>query len=225
MYLPGHPYHVFQRGNNREACFVERANYQLYLDLWEQCSRRYAVAVHAYCLMTNHVHFLVTPSKTDSVSRVTRDVGSRYAQYFNRRYKRTGTLWEGRHRASLVQDEHYFLACSRYIELNPVTAGMVDEPEIYPWSSYVANAYGHDSMIVRHDEYMRLGKDKASRCLHYRELFNERLDDEDVRLIEESSHYNQPVGDARFKKRIERQYGIKFGQSSRGRPKMKLVKK
>ena len=103
MYLPGHPYHVFQRGNIRAAFFVGREDYQHYLDLWSQCSGRYGVAVHAYRLMTNHIHFLATPPKTDSISRTTRDVGSRYAYYFNRRYSRTGTLWEGRHKASLVR--------------------------------------------------------------------------------------------------------------------------
>ncbi len=94
MYLPGHPYHIFQRGNNREVCFVEPENYQTYLDLWKECSKRYGVAVHAYCLMTNHVHFLVTPHQADSISRAARVIGSRYAYYFNKLYRRTGTVWE-----------------------------------------------------------------------------------------------------------------------------------
>lgn len=219
MYLPGHAYHVFQRGNNREACFIENENYRNYLDLWNECSRRYGVAVHAYCLMTNHVHFLVTPEKPDSISRATRDVGSRYAFYFNRRYRRTGTLWEGRHKASLVQDDRYFLVCSRYIELNPVAAGMVEEPEAYPWSSYLANAWGKDSTLVHHDEYLGLAGDKASRCRAYRELFRQPLADRDIDLIEKANHYCQPVGDKRFRRQIEQKYGIKLGQSWRGRPR------
>ena len=219
MYLPGHAYHVFQRGNNREACFIENENYRFYLELWNECSRRYGLEMHAYCLMTNHVHFLVTPAKPDSISRVTRDVGSRYAFYFNRRYNRTGTLWEGRHKASLVQDDRYFLVCSRYIELNPVEAGMVDKPEAYPWSSYLANAWGRHSTLVHHDEYLGLGGDKTSRCRAYRELFRKQLADRDIELIEEANHYCQPVGDQRFRWQIERKYGIKLGQSSRGRPK------
>ena len=169
--------------------------------------------------MTNHVHFLVTPSKTDSISRVTRDVGSRYAFYFNRRYKRTGTLWEGRHKSSLVQDDRYFLTCSRYIELNPVVAGMVRDPEAYPWSSHMANARGLHSMLVPHDEYLALGKDSQSRCSAYRELFKRQLGDIDVDLIEEACQYCQPIGDARFRREIERKYGIKLGQSARGRPR------
>ncbi|MDJ0780118.1 MAG: transposase [Gammaproteobacteria bacterium] len=227
MYLPGHAYHVYQRGNNHEACFNESENYRFYLELWDECSRRYGVAVHAYCLMTNHVHFLVTPEKQDSISRVTRDVGSRYAFYFNRRYQRTGTLWEGRHKASLVQCERYFLACSRYIELNPVAAGMVENPEAYPWSSYLANAWGQQSRLVQHDEYLRLGRDSRYRCFAYRELFRQRLSDSDIHAIEKANHYCQPVGDSRFRQGIERKYGIKLGQSARGRPRKggKVVKK
>ncbi len=227
MYLPGHAYHVFQRGNNREACFIESENYRCYLQLWEECSRRYGVAVHAFCLMTNHVHFLVTPEKPDSISRVTRDVGSRYAFYFNRRYQRTGTLWEGRHKASLVQDQRYFLVCSRYIELNPVAAGLVDKPEAYPWSSYLSNAWGRGSALVQHDEYLMLGQDKTSRCHAYRELFRDRLTDEDIHQIELANRFCQPFGDERFRRQIERKYGIKLGQSARGRPrkKKKVVKK
>lgn len=119
MYLAGLPYHVVQRGNNREACFIETENYQFYLELWKELSVRYGVAVHAYCLMTNHVHFLATPDDEVAISRTMKVVGSRYAQYVNKKYRRTGTLWEGRHRASLVQSERYLLTCMRYIECNP----------------------------------------------------------------------------------------------------------
>ena len=227
MYLPGHVYHVFQRGNNRNSCFLESENYQYYLGLWIECSRRYGVTVHAYCLMTNHVHFLVTPAKTDSISRVTRDVGSRYAFYFNRKYNRTGTLWEGRHKSCLVQDERYFLTCSRYIELNPVEAGIVDQPGKYAWSSYLANAWGRNDWLDRHDVYQLLGENAESRRHAYRDLFKKRLTDEDIHLIEESLHYCQPVAEARFKQQLEQRYGISLGQSARGRPRKreKVVKK
>ena len=140
MYLPQHPYHIVQRGNNHEACFVEPENYQYYLELWKENARRYGIAVHAYCLMTNHIHFLVTPEHADSISRATSVIGSRYAWYFNKSYKRSGTVWEGRHKSSLVQTDRYFLICCRYIEMNPVMAGMVCKPEEYRWSSYRVNA-------------------------------------------------------------------------------------
>ena len=218
MYLPGHPYHIVQRGNNREACFVEPENYQYYLELWKENARRYGVAVHAYCLMTNHIHFLVTPEQTDSISRATSVVGSRYAWYFNKTYKRTGTVWEGRHKSSLVQSDRYFLTCCRYIEMNPVVAGMVGKPDEYRWSSYRVNAWGAKSELTQHDEYLGLGDRPEKRCHAYRELFMYAIPDEDVRLIERASHYCHPVGDDRFKHQIEKRYGIKLGQTARGRP-------
>lgn len=113
VYIAGLSYHIVQRGNNREACFVSPDDYQFYLALWKECSKRYGVAVHAYCLMTNHVHFLVTPETKDSISRLTRVVGGRYTYYFNKTYKRSGTVWEGRHKSSLVQSDRYFLTCCR----------------------------------------------------------------------------------------------------------------
>jgi len=145
MYLPGLPYHIVQRGNNREACFIETENYQFYLKLWKELSQHYGVQVHAYCLMTNHIHVLATPEHETSISNTMKVAGSRYAQYINKKYKRTGTLWEGRHRSSLVQSEKYFLVCSRYIELSPVVANMVKSQEEYRWSSYHANAWGDAS--------------------------------------------------------------------------------
>ena len=219
MYLTGHPYHIVQRGNNREACFVEPENYQFYMDLWKECSDQYGVAVHAYCLMTNHVHFLVTPVSQDAISRITRVIGSRYAYYFNKTYKRSGTVWEGRHKASLVQNDRYFLTCCRYIELNPVVANMVSKPEEYKWSSYLVNAWGSESHLTLHGEYLKLGSDSESRCYAYRELFKHQLSDHDIHLIERAADYCHPVGDDRFRQQIEDKYGIKLGQSVRGRPK------
>lgn len=119
-YLPGFPHHVVQRGNNRETCFIASENDQFHLDLWKALSRRHGVAVHADRLMTNHIHFLVTPESKASISSTLKVAASRYAQYINKKYHRTGTLWEGRHRSSLVQSERYLLTCTRYIELNPV---------------------------------------------------------------------------------------------------------
>ncbi len=224
MYLPDHPYHIVQRGNNREACFIESDNYRYYLELWTECSQRYGVDVHAYCLMTNHIHFLLTPQEKDSISRVMRVVGSRYAYYFNRRYGRTGTMWEGRHKSSLVQTDRYFLICSRYIELNPVVAGMVNKPEQYRWSSYLVNAWGGESNLTPHDEYLKLGRDSKIRCHAYRELFKQQLAEQDVHLIENASNFCHPLGNNQFCQQIEKKYEIKLGQAARGRPK-KVVKK
>ncbi|MFA5631541.1 MAG: transposase [Porticoccaceae bacterium] len=218
-YVPHQPYHVVQRGNNREVCFVEPENYQFYLELWREVSCRYGVDVHAYCLMTNHVHFLATPGRMESLSNTLKVVGSRYAQYMNLKYKRTGTLWEGRHKASLVQSENYLLICYRYIELNPVRAGMVNRPEEYRWSSYGVNGWGDASWLTPHEEYLRLGREKEERAFAYRELFKYQLSDEDLHAIRKSAHYSQPLGDDRFCQQIERKYGIKVGHMKRGRPR------
>ena len=223
MYIPELPYHIVQRGNNREPCFIEPENYHFYLELWKTLSKRYGVSIHAYCLMTNHIHFLVTPESETSISTTMKVVGSRYAQYINLKYKRTGTLWEGRHRSSLVQTEKYFLTCMRYIELNPVRAGMVLRPEEYKWSSYGVNAWGDKSWLTFHDEYLRLGKVK-SECHHaYRELFKHQLSEADLHIIRKASHYCQPVGGDRFKEFIEKKYNIKPSYEKRGRPKKGIL--
>lgn len=182
-YLSGLPYHIVQRGNNREACFIEPENYHYYLELWRQNSKRYGVWVHSYCLMTNHVHFLVTPETAHSISNVMKVVGSRYAQYVNLKHRRTGTLWEGRHRSSLVQSDRYMMHCYRYIELNPVRAGMVSRPEEYRWSSYGVNGWGDTGWLTPHAEYLRLGGCVEERAHAYRELFRYQLCDEDLHLI------------------------------------------
>jgi putative transposase len=177
--------------------------------------------------MTNHIHFLVTPENPDSISRAMSVIGSRYAYYFNKMYKRTGTIWEGRHKSSLIQSDRYFLACCRYIELNPVAAGMVNKPEEYKWSSYLTNAWGRKSNLVAHKEYLNMGTTIDARCNAYRELFKSQLPEKDIHLIERASEYCCAVGNDRFCRKIEKQYGIKLGQSARGRPKkmLELIKK
>ena len=218
-YFPGLPYHLVQRGNNKDACFLEPENYEFYLELWQSASSRYGVAVHAWCLMTNHIHFLATPSTETSLSNTMKVVGSRYAQYINAKYGRTGTLWEGRHRSSLVQSERYLLTCMRYIELNPVRAGMVRRPEEYCWSTYGNNAWGDSGWHQPHDEYLSLGTSAITRCHAYRELFQEQLNFQDLHTIREAAHYCQPVGDDHFRRRIEQKYGMRPGYMKRGRPR------
>jgi len=219
MYIPDLPYHIVQRGNNREACFIEPENYQFYIELWKTLSKRYGVAVHAYCLMTNHIHFLVTPETAEAVSTTMKVVGSRYAQYINLKYKRTGTLWEGRHRSSLIQTDKYLLTCYRYIELNPVRAELVKRPEEYKWSSYGVNAWGDESWLIPHSGYLTLGTTVEIRSSVYRDLFKTQLSEENLHLFRQSAHYCQPIGDERFRKQIEIKYGLKPGQTKRGRPK------
>lgn len=176
MYLGGMPYHIIQRGNNRSACFCSKADYRSYLDQLRDACRRYQVQLHAYVLMTNHSHLLMTPSDESGISRVMQSLGRRYVQYFNKTYHRTGTLWESRHRSSLVDTDNYLLACYRYIELNPVRAGMVDLPDNYEWSSFRSNAQGiPDDTLTPHPNYLSLGDSEEERQSHYRALFNDQL--------------------------------------------------
>jgi len=225
MYIPGLPYHIVQRGNNREACFIDPESYQVYLELWQKMSHRYGVQVHAYCLMNNHIHFLATPLRTDSLSNALKVIGSRYAFYFNKKLGRSGTLWEGRHKSSLVQQRYYFLACHRYIELNPVRAGMVARPEEYKWSSYGVNAWGDIGWLTPHEEYLQLGLDMPSRLSTYRVLFATELDELELNEVRQAAHYCQPLGDDRFGLEVERKYGFKVGQMKRGRPKKDDLKR
>ena len=157
FFLPNIPVHAIQRGNNRQAIFFDEADYRLYLGWLKAAAEKYSCQIHAYVLMTNHVHILITPAHRDSLSRLFQYVGRYYVSYVNNTYGRTGTLWEGRYKASIVEEESYLLSCYRYIELNPVTAGMVASPEAYPWSSFRCNGLGvTDELVVPHEIYLSL---------------------------------------------------------------------
>lgn len=219
-YLPGLPAHVVQRGNNRNACFFADEDYLFYLECLGEGLRRYAVKLHAYVLMTNHVHLLMTPSDEVGISRLLQHVGRLYVLYINKTYRRSGTLWEGRHKASLVDAEHYLLACYRYIEMNPVAARMVEAPDQYQWSSYAWHAWGKSNrLICDHELYERLGLDPETRQFAYRELFRHHLSDNDIHAIRESLACNYPLGNDRFREQVESALGRKVGEKRRGRPK------
>ncbi len=219
MYVAGLACHVIQRGNNRSVCFITDADYQFYLEcLFDGC-RRYRVSVHAYVLMSNHVHLLMTPNTDDGVSRLMQSLGRRYVQYINGRYRRSGTLWEGRHKASLVQADRYLLACYRYIELNPVRAAMVTHPADYRWSSYRANAYGElNEQLTPHEAYLTLGETPDARQSSYRQLFATELEACDLNAIRRAANFAMPLGNDRFKAQIEAELKRSIGQARRGRP-------
>ena len=220
MYLPGVPVHIVQRGNNREACFFCDDDYLYYKVLLDEGLRRYGGLLHAYCLMTNHVHLLITPNASDSISRIIQHVGRQYVQYINKHYRRSGTLWEGRYKSSLIDEEQYLLTCCRYIELNPVAAGMVQTPDQYRWSSYRANAWGkNDKLVAPHEIYLRMADSVEGRSYFYRELFKHAIPDEDIHTIRQSVSRNYPTGNERFKRQIESALGQKLGTGVRGRPR------
>lgn len=217
--IPGIPWHIIQRGNNRSACFHAEDDYQFYLHYLEEFSAKFGCTVHAYVLMTNHVHLLLTPARPDSVAQLMKNLGQRYVQYINRTYQRSGTLWEGRFRSCLTQTEDYVLACYRYIELNPVRAGMVVRPQDYRWSSYHANALGKVSRIIKpHEEYQRLGSEAEARQSAYRALFKAHLDDEVVVQIRDATNGNYALGSERFQKEIGIMLGRRASRGQSGRP-------
>jgi putative transposase len=219
-YLPGVPCHVVQRGHNREPCFSAPEDFRYYLQCLREACLKYDAAMHAYVLMTNHVHLLMTPAGKDGISRVLQTVGRRYVQYVNASYQRSGTLWEGRHKASLIDTEHYLMACYRYIELNPVRAGMVRKPCDYVWSSFRANAYGRTDALVRpHDVYLALGADDTERRRAYRALFKCDLDAADLQSLRAAVNLCVPVGNDRFKAAIERRLRQRISYNPRGRPR------
>ena len=186
--LPGQPQHIIQRGNNRCPIFISDDDYGCFRHYLQEACSRQGCHVHAYVFMTNHIHLLVTPDSEDSIAKTMQSVGRRYVQYFNTTYQRTGTLWEGRYKAALIDSENYLFKCSRYIELNPVRANMVNHPSEYRWSSYRANALGkYDSLIKPHQMYLDLASNKKARQVAYRDIFKAHIDEKTLDEIRHST--------------------------------------
>lgn len=203
--LPEQPQHVIQRGNNRCPIFASAADYKFFHDCLTNACVRHRCHVHAYVFMTNHVHMLMTPETAQGIGRTMQSVGRRYVRYFNDRYRRTGTLWEGRYRATLIDSQSYLLRCYRYIELNPVRAGQANHPADYQWSSYRANALGRrDALVMPHAEYAALGANDTDRRSAYRALFLDIIDEATLCHIRESTHKGWALGDDRFRVEISK---------------------
>ena len=217
--LPGVPVHIVQRGHSREPVFFEDSDYLAYLGWVKEGSERYHCAIHAYVLMTNHVHILATPSDNQGITRMMQYIGRRYVPYINHTYGTSGSIWEGRYKASLVQVEGYLLTCMRYVELNPVRADMVRSPANYRWSSYRYNAQGKaDELVTPHALYLALGKGKGLRMARYKELFKAHVDPEALSEIRAAWQTGTPLGNDYFREKIEKKLGCKVGQERRGRP-------
>lgn len=213
--------HVIQRGNNRQVCFISDDDMAAYANWLYEGSQKFQVHIHAWVFMNNHVHLLVTPMTENGVSKMMQYVGRYYVLYFNRMCRRSGTLWEGRFKSCLVQDNDYFLYCQRYIELNPVRAGMVEDPADYRWSSYQANALGVETKLVTpHELYLSLGYCKTSRQAYYRSLFEHDINGILVKDIRDSLNKGLVLGDERFKNEVELLTGQSVRMQKRGpRPK------
>ena len=188
LVVPGVAMHVRQRGVNRQDCFVDDTDRLVFLSQLRNLAASTACALHAYCLMTNHVHLLLTPSEEEGCSTLMHDLGRRYVPYFNRRHGRTGTLWEGRFRSCLVDSARYVLACYRYIEDNPVEAKMVSTACAYPWSSYAGNAgILENNLLTPHAEYLALAEGKQARHEAHRALFDGAPDAAFVAALREAT--------------------------------------
>jgi putative transposase len=220
FFAKGHPLHIVQRGNNRNPIFAAEPDYLFYLDCLERAAGEHGLAIHAYVLMTNHVHLLATPSNETSVPKTLQSVGRRYVQYFNYTYRRSGTLWEGRYRSTVIDAEAYLLTCMRYIELNPVRAqSMVEHPADYPWSSYRGNALGaRDALLTQHELYRRLGRTIEQRQSSYRQLFRAQLAKVDIAAIREATNKAWALGNNNFRARIEVLAGRRAMPLPKGRP-------
>lgn len=219
IHLPGIPQHVIQRGVDRQPVFFSDEDCQFYLDWLGEYLQKRHIELHAYCLMTNHVHLLLSSPSTDALGGLMQDLGRRYVQYINRTYRRSGGLWQGRYKASFVQSERYLLSCMRYVELNPVRADMVVAPGDYRWSSYRANAQGaSDSLLIPHVEYLALGTAPEERQQTYRHLFVTEVDDPAWNLIRQATQQGVLVADSHFAEIIEQRLGAAVQPRPRGRP-------
>lgn len=219
-FITGQPQHIIQRGNNRDVIFADEADYTFYLECLQEAAESHALHIHAYVLMTNHVHLLASPKEETSIPKTFQSVGRRYVQYFNYTYDRTGTLWEGRYKATLIDSEHYLLTCMRYIELNPVRANMVRHPKDYRWSSHRYNALGkEDELITPHRLYRQLGRDEPARQSAYRQLFRSRLPQVELNNIRECTNKAWVLGSERFKNRVEKLTERRAKPKPRGRPR------
>lgn len=217
--IPGIPLHIIQRGNNRAACFFGDVDRRFYLKCLAEAARRRNCAIHAYVLMGNHVHLLATPHEPGAAAAMLQDVGRRYVRIINTIHGRSGTLWEGRFKSSLVDSENYLLTCHRYIEMNPVRAGVTEGPRAYPWSSHGHYACGKpDKLITEHPIFAGLGASDTERRASFSALFNEQLDAETLSSIRDCANTGSALGSEAFLTRMEHHLGRRVRLPVRGRP-------
>jgi putative transposase len=209
--VPGQPLHIIQRGVNREPIFFASDDYWRYLHDLKLAMALNNCDVHAYVLMTNHVHIIATGHHAKSVAGMMQSLGRRYVRFINLVYERTGTLWEGRFKSGLIDSEDYLLACYRYVELNPLRAGMVDHPARYPWSSYHHNARGkYNDLVSPHDVYQSLAKTDTQRLSRYSALFEQDIDSATLEKIRIGTQRDSFIGNDSFKDKIEKRLGRKL---------------
>lgn len=218
--IPNIPLHVTQRGVNRCAIFLDDDDRRHFLHLLRGAAREHALSIHAYVLMGNHIHLLLSSARPGALSRAMRGLGQCYVQAFNLKHHRSGTLWQGRFKSCLVGSERYLLAVYRYIELNPVRAALCDRPEAYVWSSVHANLGRRtDGIVTPHACYLGLHADPVQRAALYREWLKEGIGDDDLQRIRRHMEQERVLGSRRFQAMMEAALERPVQVRPRGRPR------
>jgi len=219
LVVPGQAHHVIQRGNDGQSVFRETADYLKFIDWLRDSGKLFKVAIHAYVLMPTHLHLLVTPADEQGLSRMMQWIGRHYVPYFNLKYGRSGTLWQGRFKATVLDAEHYLMTCCRYIELNPVRSGMVASPENYPWSSCLHHiGVKADPVVTDHPLYWRLGNTPFDREVAYKGLLERGINEADVAALTEATLKGWALGSTAFAAMLARQSQRRVLPVRRGRP-------
>lgn len=223
LVVPNQPHHVIQSGHDHQSIFRDAADHAAFLDWLKEGAKRFKVALHAYVLMPDHVHLLATPVDAEGLARMMQWVGRYYVPYYNQKYQRSGTLWQGRYKATVLDAERYLLLCSRYVELNPVRKGLVSSPVDYPWSSYMHHIGAKsDPLITDHRLYWALGNTPFDREIAYRQLAEQSLSSGEVDLITEATRKGWALGADEFKSGLEKQVSRRVSPAKRGRPLKKV---
>lgn len=219
LVIPHQPHHVIQRGNDRRTIFHDAGDYTQFLKWLREAARQFKVALHAYVLMPNHIHLLVSPADALGLGKMMQWIGRYYVPYFNQKYGRAGTLWQGRYRATVIDSERYFMTCCRYIELNPVRAHLAEKPEDYAWSSYAHHAgIKSDPFITDHSLYWALGNTPFEREGAYREITQQALTSGDVELLQDATNKGWAIGSEKFVSLLEKQVRRRVRPGKKGRP-------
>ncbi len=226
LVIPQHPHHIVQFGVDRQAIFREPGDYPAFLNWLREAAKQYKVAIHAYVLMPDHLHILATPTDSEGLARMMQWVGRHYVPYFNRKYGRSGTLWQGRFKATVIDAMNYLMTCSRYIELNPVRAGIVLSPADYAWSSYAHHIGAkHDALITDHALYWSLGNTPFERDAAYKYLTEQALTSKELQELKDTAHKGWVLGSESFKTSLEAQVDRQVRPGKRGRPAKRLADK
>jgi putative transposase len=222
--IAGQVHHVIHRGTNSQPVFVDDVDRQSFLDALREASALHGVSVHAYVLMDNHVHLLVTPPTSDALSKAMQTLGRRYVSSYNRRHGRTGTLWEGRFRGTVIESERYFLTVMRYIELNPVRAGWVHRADEWRWSSAIHHLGGRrDPLVIDHPLYWGLGNTPFDREAAYRAALEQGLGESEIKVLTEAAAKGWVLGSAAFLQSLSQVTNRPLVARKRGRPRKPLT--